>query len=111
MERPTNTIISILGTAYTVIFDEELTDADGICDKTSKVIKVCKTLYDETPQPGRVQYIRNHANKVLRHEVIHAFRNESGLLECASDSEEQWVDWIAYQFSKLSNAFDKLGVS
>lgn len=101
--------VTILGTKYKVITDEYLDNADGLCDKTTKEIKVCKSLYEE-PKAGQVKDMVKHANKVMRHEVIHAFQNESGLLECANWDTEQMVDYFAYQIPKMNKVFEKLGV-
>ena len=49
--------------------------------------------------------------RTLRHEIIHAFFNESGLQDDSSVPESGWatneemIDWIAIQFPKIMNAF------
>ena len=46
--------------------------------------------------------------KVLRHEIIHAFMHESGLGENSTYArDEELVDWIAFQFSKMLKAFEE----
>lgn len=51
----------------------------------------------------------------LRHEIIHAFLNESGLKDNFEHAkqmghEETMVDWIALQFSKIAAVYQKLGI-
>ena len=52
----------------------------------------------------------------LRHEVIHAFLNESGLQDSAARIEVGWarneemVDWFVIQSPKIFKAFMKLGI-
>jgi hypothetical protein len=101
--------INILGTTYTINCKEELEDADGLCDRTVKEIKVCKTLY-EAPKKGQLKNLIRHANKVMRHEIIHAFLNESGLVECSNWNDEQIVDFFAYQTPKMHKVFEELDI-
>ena len=48
-------------------------------------------------------------NKVIRHELVHAFFFESGLAECwkhqKTGQEEMTVDWIAIMAPKMHKAF------
>ena len=52
----------------------------------------------------------------IRHEVVHAFLEESGLSDCSLRPEMAWarneemVDWIAIQFPKMLEAFKWLEV-
>lgn len=51
--------------------------------------------------------------RILRHEIIHAFFNESGLqddssnIDCGWAVNEEMVDWIAIQFPKMVKAFEE----
>lgn len=55
------------------------------------------------------------AKETLRHEIVHAFFNESGLCgnslqySGAWSQNEELVDWIALQFPKLLKAFEEVG--
>ena len=55
-----------------------------------------------------------YAKRTLRHEIIHAFLNESGLSDSASvpvcswAKHEEMVDWIAIQSPKIFEIFQKL---
>ena len=51
----------------------------------------------------------------LRHEIIHAFLNESGLKDNFEHvnrmgHEETMVDWIAVQFPKIAAVYKELGI-
>ena len=105
--------VNILGTIYTVFErfpsdDEKLKSCDGYCDKTTKEIVVTK----ETPDSELGNW-GIYRNKILRHEIIHAFLFESGLHE--NFKHEEWghdettVDWIACQFPKILDVYKKVG--
>ena len=105
--------ISILGTPYTVLFDvqeEELPEgADGCMDQSVRAIKIGKF----EPSRDSLKNLNEYKNKVLRHEVIHAFLYESGMWN-NSGSCEAWgqdetiTDWIAIQFPKILEVFKEL---
>lgn len=53
----------------------------------------------------------------MRHELVHAFLNESGLKDNSFNTNnrpwsrnEEMVDWIAIQFPKIMKAYGELGV-
>lgn len=104
--------INILGTPYTIIEadraeDEFLNDCDGYCDKTSKKIVITK----ETKE-NELENFGLYRNKIMRHEIIHAFLFESGLHENwqhQQGHDETYVDWIAAQFPKLQKCFAEAG--
>lgn len=55
-----------------------------------------------------------YQNKVLRHEIIHAFLYESGLWQDSYGSKcwaqnEEMVDWFAIQEPKIHKAFKEAG--
>lgn len=106
-------IISILGTAYTVLFDvpeEEMPEgADGCMDQSIKTIKI--GIFE--PSRDSLKNLNEYKNKVLRHEVIHAFLYESGMWNNSGSSEawgqdETITDWIAIQFPKILEVFREL---
>ena len=105
-------MVSILGQLYEVSESTEdkdvnLKETSGYCDWTTHRIVLCKC---EDYTVGNIDAYRD---KVLRHEVIHAFLMESGLHEAATfDDEhfEQMVDWTAIQFYKMFAVFKELGI-
>ena len=105
-----NKTIDILGTAYTIRFDvpesEMPESADGCMDQSVHIIKVAEF---ETNR-NTLQNIDSYINKILRHEIIHAFLYESGLWNNSGDvrawaQNEGITDWIAIQSPKLFRAF------
>lgn len=111
--------ISILGTLYTVEVkaykDDEAfsrNSIDGYCDSWLKQIVVCDmTTYPNFEnEPKEMCEIAQ--KETLRHEIVHAFLNESGLGDSAirySDrawsKNEEMVDWWALQGPKVYEAW------
>lgn len=94
-----NIKLNILGNKYDFIQttskeDHELIESDGYCDCYEKVIKIDNDLE-----------VNEFKNKVIRHEIIHAYLAESGLKKYFED--EIIVDWIAFQFPKLLKTFEE----
>ena len=96
--------VSILGTTYTILSQEELKgDADGLCESYSKEL-VVKDFKEDSLSFNNLDEYRK---KVLRHEIVHAFLHESGLaFNCEWAKNEELVDWIALQFPKILKAFN-----
>ena len=86
-----------------------------VCSIAEPLVDAFGDSIDRTVNPSDTRNIANldnHFNKVLRHEIVHAFLDESGLMENAKfDDEhfEQMVDWIAIQFPKMQKAFEEVG--
>lgn len=57
-----------------------------------------------------------YTKSTLRHEITHAFLNESGLSDNANQYRHSWaineemVDWIAIQSPKIFKVFQELGL-
>ena len=106
--------VSILGTTYTiqelsVSEDISLKDCDGYCDRTDKRIVVAKKEAD-----CDLGDFEQHRKKTMRHEVLHAFFNESGLAENFENKlygiPETLVDWFAIQSPKIYKTFAELDI-
>jgi len=94
-------------------FDKE--HCEGLCSFHERLIRIidthCIERYENAPQMLHGNYMK----EVLRHEIIHAFLNESGL--CCNSSRfpgpwsknEEMVDWFAIQGPKISEAWKKCG--
>lgn len=101
--------INILGSEWTIKGQTEkenelLKDCDGYCDWTIKEIVIANEL------DGTLTNMRAYVNKVLRHEIVHAFLFESGLAECSGETDswarnEIMVDWFARQGQKIYKAW------
>ena len=103
--------INVLGTEYEIRRETDddkvkMASANGYCETYSKEIVIAE--FEETGQT--INCIEDFEKKVKRHEIIHAFLQESGLA-CNSDwaTNEEMVDWFALQFWKLAEAFEKAG--
>jgi hypothetical protein len=114
--------VNILGTRYKLkkvnFGQDEFMDRmkfGGYCDCMTKEIVTLnlKTLPDFANDPEEV--IARKEKETLRHEIIHAFFNESGLqwnslpVEQAWAKNEEMVDWFAIQFPKILKVYKELG--
>ena len=105
--------INILGSEWTIIErseaeDKRLDKCDGYCDWTTREIVV------EREMQGNLGDMEAYIRKVKRHEIVHAFLEESGLAECFGTSDawamnETMVDWIARMGEKIYKAWSDAG--
>lgn len=110
--------VDILGTRYRIevrkISEDKIMEEkqwDGFCSEYLKLIVVADVTeakyFGETTEEER----KNVKNAILRHEIIHAFLNESGLssnANCFGDAwakNEEMVDWISIQAPKIAEAY------
>lgn len=109
--------INVLGTEYAIEFksqseDKGLKEIDGYCNGYSKQIVIENYKEFEEPQEVKDEKIKEN----LRHEIIHAFLNESGLkynstiISLAWAKNEEMVDWIAIQFPKILKVYQELDI-
>lgn len=110
--------INIMGTDYTIERREYKADplfeklqCDGYCDGVTREIVMC-ILSTHPEYEGDSESRCELAEKeTLRHEIVHAFLNESGLQGSSLQygggwaKNEEMVDWIAIRFPKLLQAF------
>ena len=113
--------VDILGTKYKieehkVSEDRKLRDNQwaGYCGEESKMIVIAdlseKTYFDMSDMERET-----YRKSILRHEIVHAFLNESGLCDCSSVPEKGWakheemIDWFSIQSPKIYRAFKKVG--
>lgn len=106
-------VVDVLGTEYTIETsvkmeeDNRLKYCDGFCDRTTKKIKIAEKKKSLQSLDDLASYVR----KVLRHELVHAFFNESGLGQSEYyGSNEALVDWIAEQYPKIQKVFKELNI-
>ena len=106
--------VNILGTEYDILFQSReqnrfLNDADGYVDRSVKKI-VISTKEDDC----EIENFETHQKKCLRHELIHAFMEESGLSVNFEHKpigiEETTVDWFAIQSPKIFKVFQELDI-
>lgn len=114
--------INVLGTEYEIVKKEYSADPffkeksfDAYCSEYTKQIVQC----DMRTYPGwenkTTAAIAACEKESLRHEIVHAFLNESGLSFSSSAIDGPWakheemVDWIAWQGPKIYKAWQAAG--
>lgn len=112
--------INVLGTEYTITvkkYDEdevfERRSIVGYCDSWTNQIVVCDMAtykgWEHEP-PDTIQAVQK---EVLRHEIAHAFFDQSGLADSALNPDMAWakneemVDWFALQGPKIYKAWQE----
>ena len=109
--------LSVLGADYTIFFkkrsdDKAFEECDGYTDWSNHTICIVE------PERGEndLDNLDAYKKKVLRHEIVHAFFIESGLMDSTNQSiggggayDEQLVDWIAIQGPKIVTAWKEAG--
>jgi len=108
--------VDILGTEYSIEIHKVSTDEHmkrnnimGYCWYDEKLIVIPDTSEKEYfDLMANTEAETNFINRVLKHEIIHAFLYESGLSTCCSwANDEVIVDWIAIQSKKIENAINE----
>lgn len=116
--------INILGTDYEIVdkkYNEDPTFKENnwgayCCGETHQIIMCVLSTYpgyEDKPEDELTAYYKES----LRHEITHAFFNESGLKENSFSVDGPWarneelVDWIAIQGPKLYAAWEKAGAT
>lgn len=110
--------VDILGTPYEIIvkkYDEDETferrSIVGFCDGYVKEIVVCDMHTYNGWENETEKTVVAAQKQTLRHEIVHAFFDESGLMdsssvvECPWSQNEEMVDWIANQGMKIYKAW------
>lgn len=118
-----NTKINVLGMEYRIETHKVSEDSyleenklAGYCGEEDKLIVVADmseekyfTGMDEKTQEA-------YWKKTLRHEIMHAFFNESGLSDSSNQyggawaKNEEMVDWFAIQSPKIFKVYLELGI-
>lgn len=107
--------VNVLGTDYEIIEGSEseypgLDGCDGFTDPSVHQCIIEDMKYHETDKHALAD-LELYKKKVKRHELIHAFLEESGLSgECGWARNEEMVDWFAVQSPKIFKAFMELGL-
>lgn len=101
--------MKILGETYKFIYVEDIEDnrvpaVSGFTDWTTKTIAVEKTVSDA----GSYGDLKEFDKSISRHEIIHAFLDESGLMNSSEWARnEEMVDWFALQWYKIAEVIKK----
>lgn len=113
--------INILGTEYGIEIRKKQEDKFlkergwvGYCSSDLRLIVIAD--FDDTDSFYFVSEAEKDicAKRTLRHEIVHAFLNESGLIDNAFydgswATNEEMVDWIALQMPKIVKACEEVG--
>lgn len=110
--------IDVLGTKYhlrRVNFDQDefmrKMNYGGYCDNNTKEIVILNLKSTPDWASAQEEVIQRMEKCTIRHELVHAFLNESGLQwnsfapEKAWAKNEEMVDWFAIQAPKMFEAF------
>ncbi|WP_455715429.1 hypothetical protein [Anaerosporobacter sp.] len=112
--------ISILGMEY-VIKEVKISETDkllenqwsALCSKTKHEILLGDMEEEEYFGKMDEEEKKEYRKQTLRHEITHAFFNESGLMDNTHRCQEGWsqneemIDWIALQFPKMVKVFQE----
>lgn len=120
MEKKT---VNILGTEYTIEThkiseDKVLKDNQygGYCCDDEPLIVIADSDEEEYFEDYTEKEKKLWISKTLRHEITHAFLDESGLQSSANACEKSWarneemVDWFAIQSPKIFKVFQELDI-
>lgn len=110
--------VNILGTQYFIHvknYDDEETferrSICGYCDAYTKEIVICDMHTYKGWDHEAEETVLRAQKQTLRHEIVHAFFEESGLSDSSNVFEGPWakneelVDWIANQGKKIHIAW------
>ncbi len=114
--------INVLGAEYTITikkYDEdesfERESSCGYCYSHTRQIVVCDMSTYKGWEHEATEIVMAQQKEVLRHEIVHAFFNESGLKNNSNSVEDSWarneemVDWFAIQGPKIYKAWQEAG--
>lgn len=115
--------ISVLGTEYTIRRVDSGQDEymekmhySGYCDSGTLEIVILNLKSTKEWENYTDECIKRKENETLRHELFHAFLNESGLQwssftpDSAWAKNEEMVDWLAIQSPKIFKLFKELDI-
>lgn len=118
-----NRKINILGTEYWIETHKVSEDSylkenklAGYCGEEEKLIVVADMSEEKyfTGMDKKAQ--EAYREKTLRHEIMHAFLNESGLSDSSNQyggawaKNEEMVDWFAIQSPKIFKVYSEMGL-
>lgn len=115
--------IDILGTEYRIethkVSEDSYMEEKGLagyCEEENKLIVVADMSEEKYFVGMDEKAQETYRKKTLRHEIIHAFLNESGLSDSSNRFDGAWakneemVDWLAIQAPKIFSTFKKMNI-
>lgn len=118
-----NMKVNILGTEYSIethkVSDDSYLEKNklaGYCGEESKLIVIADMTEEKYfPDMGEKEQ-EAYRKRTLRHEIMHAFLNESGLSDSSNQyggawaKNEEMVDWFAIQSPKIFAVYQSLDI-
>ena len=112
-----NKKVNILGTKYTIFItttkeDKALLNCSGYCSYNLQKVVIRQDI--DYFKDENDEWITHDIKHTIRHELMHAFYNESGLMHnsCRMDGawaiNEEMIDWLATQTPKIFKVFNEL---
>lgn len=115
--------IDILGTEYRIethkVSEDSYMEEKGLagyCEEENKLIVVADMSEGKYFVGMDEKAQETYRKKTLRHEIVHAFLNESGLSDSSNRFDGAWakneemVDWLAIQAPKIFSTFKKMNI-
>lgn len=118
-----NMKVIILGTEYSIethkISDDSYLEKNklaGYCGEESKLIVIADMTEEKYFSDMDEKEQEAYRKRTLRHEIMHAFLNESGLSDSSNQyggawaKNEEMVDWFAIQSPKIFAVYQSLDI-
>ena len=118
-----NMKVNILGTEYSIethkVSDDSYLEKNklaGYCGEESKLIVIADMTEEKYFSDMDEKEQEAYRKRTLRHEIMHAFLNESGLSDSSNQyggawaKNEEMVDWFAIQSPKIFAVYQSLDI-
>ena len=118
-----NMKVNILGTEYSIetnkVSDDSYLEKNklaGYCGEESKLIVIADMTEEKYFSDMDEKEQEAYRKRTLRHEIMHAFLNESGLSDSSNQYGGAWakndemVDWFAIQSPKIFAVYQSLDI-
>lgn len=118
-----NMKVNILGTEYSIkthkVSDDSYLEKNklaGYCGEGSKLIVIADMTEEKYFSDMDEKEQEAYRKRTLRHEIMHAFLNESGLSDSSNQyggawaKNEEMVDWFAIQSPKIFAVYQSLDI-
>nr|DAS58840.1 MAG TPA: hypothetical protein [Caudoviricetes sp.] len=114
---PSITKVDILGTTWKIIFEDTTNIQfyefhNGWCDNSTKECHIGLRPPLEYGQKDQREFV----NMIARHEIVHAFLYESGIVSSQLIRTKEWavnetmIDWMAIQTPKIFKVFEEVEI-
>lgn len=114
--------VNVLGTEYTIEKhryqdDAELKGLGGYCRfLVPQIVIGDLATHPDLGGNENIEVLKEMEKETIRHELLHAFLNESGIADSSFASDcipwaknEEMIDWFAIQSPKIMKAYKEIG--